>query len=108
MCHSNFQFKNLAKIVNVRIAKLVDNTVDSVFSGEEGLSASKSLVDIYFKRGGFALHGNVYDAKVLRDAQRNPSKYENLQVRVCGRNAYFNNLPKDQQDAFIVQAKNVS
>ena len=92
-------------MVNVRIAKLGGKTVDSVFSGEEGLSAFKSLVDIYFKRGGFALHGNVFDAKVLRDAQRNPSKYENLQVRVCGWNAYFNNLPKDQQDAFIVQAE---
>ena len=76
----------------------------SAISGDEGLNAFKGLVDTYFKRGGFALHGNVFDADTLRDAQKHPEKYGNLQVRVCGWNAYFTNLPKEQQDAFITQA----
>ena len=78
----------------------------SAVSGEDGLGALHSLLDIYFKRGGMALHGNVFSAETLKDAQQNPDKYRNLQVRVCGWNNYFLNLPKEQQDAFIMQAEN--
>ena len=60
----------------------------------------------YMKKGGFALHGNVFDAETLRQAQRNPEKYANLQVRVCGWNAYFVNLSEVEQNAFIRQAEN--
>ena len=58
-------------------------------------------------KGGFALHGNVFDAKILKEAQKNPQKYTTLQVRVCGWNAYFVNLSKSEQDAFIKQAENI-
>lgn len=78
----------------------------SAVSGEDGLAAFHSLLDIYFARGGMAMHGNVFSAEKLKDAQKNPAKYKNLQVRVCGWNNYFLNLPKEQQDAFIKQAEN--
>ena len=42
----------------------------------------------------------------LKKAQQDPEKYKNLQVRVCGWNAYFVNLSKPEQDAFIRQAEN--
>ncbi len=77
----------------------------SAVSGEDGLGAFASLLDIYFMRGGMAMHGNVFSAEILKDAQKNPEKYKNLQVRVCGWNNYFLNLPKEQQDAFIKQAE---
>jgi formate C-acetyltransferase len=79
----------------------------SAVAGEDGLDAFLSLLKVYFAKGGYAMHGNVFCAEDLKAAQANPEKYANLQVRVCGWNAYFVNLTKDQQDAFIKQAEKV-
>lgn len=79
----------------------------SAVAGEDGLDAFLSLLKVYFAKGGYAMHGNVFCAEDLKAAQANPEKYANLQVRVCGWNAYFVNLTKDQQDAFIKQAETV-
>lgn len=78
----------------------------SAVSGEEGLEAFYGILKTYFIRGGFAMHGNVFDSSTLKKAQENPQQYANLQVRVCGWNAYFVNLSKEEQDAFIAQAEN--
>ena len=78
----------------------------SAVSGEDGLEAFYGIIRTYFNRGGFAMHGNVFDASTLKKAQENPEQYTNLQVRVCGWNAYFVNLSKEEQDAFIAQAEN--
>ena len=77
----------------------------SAVAGEDGLSAFYALLMTYMKRGGFALHGNVFSVEELRAAQKAPEKYRNLQVRVCGWNAYFVSLTKTEQDAFIEQAE---
>lgn len=79
----------------------------SAIAGEDGLTAFYSILLTYFKKGGFALHGNVFRAEDLKKAQTDPEKYKNLQVRVCGWNAYFVNLSKEEQDAFILQAENI-
>ena len=79
----------------------------SAVSGDDGLEAFLAILKIYMSKGGFALHGNVFDAKILKAAQNDPQKYATLQVRVCGWNAYFVNLSKSEQDAFIKQAENV-
>ena len=79
----------------------------SAVAGEEGLTAFYAVLMTYFRLGGFAMHGNVFDAKTLKAAQASPEQYQNLQVRVCGWNAYFVNLTKAEQDAFIRQAENV-
>ena len=78
----------------------------SAVSGEDGLDAFLGILKTYIARGGYALHGNVFDAASLRRAQREPEKYRNLQVRVCGWNSYFLNLSPEEQDAFIRQAEN--
>lgn len=75
--------------------------------GTEGLDAFFAILVTYFKKGGLALHGNVFNAEDLKKAQKEPVAYKNLQVRVCGWNAYFVNLSKEEQDAFIIQAENV-
>ena len=53
------------------------------------------------------MHVNVFDSEVLKDAQDHPEKYQNLQVRVCGWNAHWNNLTRAEQDAYILRAKNI-
>ena len=77
----------------------------SAVRGEDGLEAFYGILKTYFLKGGFAMHGNVFNAADLRAAQQNPEEYANLQVRVCGWNAYFVNLSKTEQDAFIAQAE---
>lgn len=74
-------------------------------SGEEGLRAFAALITAFEAMGGFAIHSNVFDARVLRAAQREPEKYKNLQVRVCGWNVYFVNLSRREQDEFILRAE---
>ncbi len=78
----------------------------SAVSGDDGLDAFYMLLKTYFLKGGLALHGNVFNHEILKEAQKNPEKYKNLQVRVCGWNAYFVNLSKTEQDCFIKQAEN--
>ena len=77
----------------------------SAVSGEDGLSAFYAILLTYLKKGGFALHGNVFDAEILKQARTDPERYQTLQVRVCGWNAYFVNLSPTEQDAFIRQAE---
>lgn len=77
----------------------------SAVGGEKGLAAMKTLVQTYFANDGCAIHFNVVDGELLRDAQRHPEKYENLQVRVCGWNVRWNDLPRSEQDAYIRRAE---
>ncbi len=79
----------------------------SAVSGEDGILAMYGLLISYFKRGGFAMHGNVFDATELKKAQANPEKYATLQVRVCGWNVFFVNLSKEEQDEFIKQTESI-
>ena len=77
----------------------------SAVNGEDGLQAFYTLLKTYIAKGGLALHGNVFNPEDLKKAQKDPEKYKNLQVRVCGWNAYFVNLSKAEQDCFIRQAE---
>ena len=77
-------------------------------SGEKGLEAMASLVHEYFRLGGTVIQFNIFDADELRDAQAHPEKYENLQVRVCGWNVRWNDLPRVEQDAYIRRAEEIA
>ena len=77
----------------------------SAVKGEDGLEAMYGLLMTFVKRGGHALHINVFDAETLRDAQAHPEKYQDLQIRVCGWNVLWNNINKEEQDGFIRQAE---
>ena len=77
-------------------------------SGEDGLDAMYAVIMTFFKAGGPAVHGNVFDAQQLRRAQAEPEKYATMQVRVCGWNAYFVNLSKAEQDDFIRKTEALS
>jgi formate C-acetyltransferase len=77
----------------------------SVCSGEKGLGVMRALVETFHRNGGSVIQFTVFSAEELRDAQALPEKYENLQVRVCGWNAYFVNLSRTEQECFIKQAE---
>jgi pyruvate-formate lyase len=61
----------------------------------------KALLDVYARGGGQSLQFNVFTVETLRDAQANPDKYKNLQVRVSGWNVLWNNLSHEEQEAYI-------
>ena len=77
-------------------------------SGDKGLEMMKALLSQYYANGGFMMQFNVFDAEELKDAQAHPEKYENLQVRVCGWNVRWNDLPKVEQDAYIRRAEEIA
>lgn len=79
----------------------------SAISGEDGLSAMYALLKAYLKNGGMAIQFNIFDADELREAQKKPEKYENLQVRVCGWNVLWNNLSREEQNAYIKRAEGI-
>ena len=79
----------------------------SSVEGDEGLAVMRALLTTYMKNGGMSLQFNVFNEQTLIDAQEHPEKYQSLQVRVCGWNVLWNNLSKEEQDAYILRAKNI-
>lgn len=73
--------------------------------GDDGLTAMRALLMRYILGGGHAIHFNVFNPAVLRDAQANPEQYRDLQVRICGWNVLWNSLTRQEQDAYIFQAE---
>lgn len=77
----------------------------SAVKGDDGLEAMYGLLMTFVRRGGHAMHINVFDAEMLRDAQLHPEKYQDLQIRVSGWNVLWNNINKEEQNGFIRQAE---
>jgi formate C-acetyltransferase len=50
------------------------------------------------------MHFNVLSAEELREAQKNPDAYRNLQIRLCGWNVRFIDLSLAEQEEFILRA----
>ena len=100
----------LQSILKTDAALLPDGCVADVVlhasaaKGESGLAALTGLLTAFLRQGGFAVHFNILDPETLRRAQREPEKYRNLQVRLCGWNVYFTDLTQREQDEFIQQA----
>ena len=79
----------------------------SAVEGERGMEAFLALTRVYFERGGMALQGNVFGLEDLYAAQKEPEKYESLQVRVCGWNEYFVRMNEYKQNEFINRSRNM-
>ncbi|MEW5736242.1 MAG: pyruvate formate lyase family protein [Thermodesulfobacteriota bacterium] len=63
----------------------------------------KAFLRGYIQNGGTALQVNMLDADMLKDAQKNPTDYRHLLVRVTGYNAYFTAIGKELQDEVIAR-----
>ena len=73
----------------------------------KGVGTIRALIETYFANGGLVIQFNILDPETLRDAQRHPEKYANLQVRVCGWNVRWNDFPKAEQDKFILRQERI-
>lgn len=76
----------------------------STVSGDDGLDAMRALMMTYLLHGGHAIHFNIFSTETLKDAQKHPERYADLQVRVCGWNVLWNNLTRREQDSYLIQA----
>ena len=76
----------------------------SAVRGDNGLKALATSLKTYFELGGFAVHYNVLDTNILKDAKQNPEKYPTLQVRLCGWNVLFSSLSEAEKDEFIARS----
>jgi len=76
----------------------------SVAAGPEGLQTICAIIESHFAQGGMAVQFNIFDANLLREAQRNPERFANLQVRLCGWNVRFVDLAPEEQELFITKA----
>ena len=78
----------------------------SAVTGDGGYPVFRGILMTYLKNGGQSIQFNIFNAETLREAQNDPEKYQNLQVRVCGWNTLWNNMSKKEQDAYILRAEN--
>jgi len=76
----------------------------SAVKGENGLATMYATLKTYFDLGGFAVHYNVLDTEILKDAKLHPDRYPNLQVRLCGWNVLFSSLSEAEKDEFIARS----
>ena len=65
----------------------------------------KSLITVFFERGGQFFQGNVVDEESLIKAQKDPESYPNLIVRVGGYSARFTWLSVELQNEIINRIK---
>jgi formate C-acetyltransferase len=72
-------------------------------ANDEGLDSLVALIKTFLSGGGYAIQFNVFDAGMLRDAQRHPERYSTLQIRVTGWSVYFTSLSKLEQDQYIAR-----
>ncbi len=86
-------------LINAAVCDLIIHP--SAVEGERGLDAFMALTKVYFELGGMVLQGNVFCLDDLYAAQKNPEKYANLQVRVCGWNEFFVKMTEAKQNEFI-------
>jgi formate C-acetyltransferase len=73
----------------------------SMIRDEAHRAMFKGFLKGYVENGGTALQINLLDPEMLKDAQKNPSEYRHLLVRVTGYNAYFNSVGRELQNEII-------
>jgi formate C-acetyltransferase len=97
-------------VTKIDLAQFPNGTVldimlhPSVAAGPEGLHTIGAIIRSHFAQGGMAIQFNIFDATSLREAQRQPEKYANLQVRLCGWNVRFVDLGPEEQEMLITRA----
>ena len=73
----------------------------SIIKDPEHKQKFKAFLKGYVENGGTALQVNMLDPEMLKDAQKNPTDYRHLLVRITGYNAYFTTVGKELQDEVI-------
>jgi formate C-acetyltransferase len=79
-----------------------------LFRDEGGIGNLVALLRTYFDRKGMELQIDIVSSATLRDAQKNPSRYADLLVRVAGYSAPFTVLDPQVQNDIIARTEHAS
>lgn len=74
--------------------------------GEDGVEGLMDFLYAFCDLGGHFIQPDVVDTETLKDAQKNPEKYSNLNVRVTGWSARFASLNAEWQQMIIERSEN--
>lgn len=74
-------------------------------ASEAGSMKLQQLIKTYFRLGGMQVQFNVVGTEALHKAQKDPSAYQDLIVRIAGFSTYFVSLDKKTQDDFITRTE---
>jgi len=72
---------------------------------KDNLEKLGKLIRTYFRMGGHHVQFNVVSSELLREAQKRPTDFEDLMVRVAGYSDYFVSLPKGLQDEIVARTE---
>ena len=96
--------KSVAKLDHSRIANgiiLNWKFAPTAVAGDTGRENLMHLMDTYFENDGMQSQFSVIGRETMLAAQKNPSAYKDLVVRVAGYSAYFVELSQDIQSDLI-------
>lgn len=86
--------------VNIRFHK-------GMIADEAQRQKLRAMLNVYFSRGGEELQINVVDTAMLRAAQKDPSTYSDLVVRVAGFSEFFVRLTPEMQEDIIARMEHM-
>jgi len=97
--------KSAARLDHVRTGGTLLNQkfTPQLLKDDDSLDKLAQLVRSYFKLDGHHIQFNVVDTETLRLAQKNPSEYRDLIVRVAGYSDYFCDLSLTLQEEIITR-----
>ena len=97
--------KSAARLDHVRTGGTLLNQkfTPQMLKDDDSLDKLVQLVRSYFKLDGHHIQFNVVDTETLRLAQKNPSEYRDLIVRVAGYSDYFCDLSLALQEEIITR-----
>ncbi len=75
----------------------------STIKGPQGIEKLMAFLKSFIELGGMQVQFNIADINILKKAQAEPEKYQNLTVRLWGFPAYFVRLPKEFQEHIIAR-----
>jgi formate C-acetyltransferase len=85
---------------------IVDLVLPQSFAtGKDGVERIAAMLEAFSATGGMCLHLNCFSAEMLRDAVKNPAKYADMQVRICGWNVRWGELSKSERERFLKTAE---
>lgn len=76
---------------------------NTMLSDKVNRTKVRAMLNVYFNQGGQELQINAIDTEMLRAAQKNPSQYKDLVVRVAGFSEFFVNLTPEMQEEIIAR-----
>ncbi len=100
--------KSLTKLDQVKSGGTLLNQrfLPSLVKKDEDIRKLGSLVRSYFSLGGHHIQFNIVDTATLLAAQKNPTEYRDLLVRMAGYSDYFNDMNADLQQEVIDRTEN--